>query len=71
MRMLATAAFLALALVGCASHCSDGASGMGFGIGPVSMSSTKYQPCHDECMDPVEPKPCGCSRQCPCWTKHQ
>ena len=68
---IAAAAFLLIAMVGCASHCSDGASGMGFGVGPVSMSSSKYQACHDECMDPIEPKPCGCSRACPCWTKHQ
>lgn len=71
MPKFAVAALLALALAGCASHCSDGSSGMGFGLGPVSMSSNRYNPCHDECMDPVEPKPCGCSRACPCWAKHQ
>ena len=71
MRKLVVAALLALALAGCANHCSDGSSGMGFGVGPVSMSSSKYSPCHDECMDPVDPKPCGCSRVCPCWGKHQ
>jgi len=71
MLKLMAAALLALALVGCASHCSDGSSGTGFQIGPVGMSSSRYHPCDDGCLDPVEPKPCGCSLSCPCWTKHQ
>ncbi len=64
-------ALLALALAGCANYCSDGSSGTGFQIGPVGMSSSRYHPCNDGCLDPVDPKPCGCSRVCPCWTKHQ
>lgn len=71
MLKLAAAALLLLGLVGCANHCSDGTSGMGFGVGPVGMSSSSYRACHEECLDPVDPKPCGCSRQCPCWRKHQ
>jgi len=71
MLKLTAAALLVLALVGCAGHCSDGSSGMGFGVGPVSMSSSHYQPCNDGCLDPVDPKPCGCSRACPCWRKHE
>jgi len=68
---IATVALLALAMVGCANHCSDGYSGSGIRIGPVGMSRSRYHACHDECLDPVEPKPCGCSRACPCWGKHQ
>ncbi|MBV8879057.1 MAG: hypothetical protein JO332_03735 [Planctomycetaceae bacterium] len=71
MKNLASVAGLVLMLAGCANHCSDGSSGMGFGVGPVMMSSARYRPCHDECLDPVDPKPCGCSRSCPCWGKHQ
>jgi len=65
------AALLALLLAGCASHCSDGSSGVGFGIGPVAVSQSKYHPCDDGCLDPVAPKPCGCSRSCPCWLQHE
>jgi hypothetical protein len=68
---IAAAAFLALTLVGCSTHCSDGYSGSGLQIGPVGMSSSSYHACHEECLDPVDPKPCGCSRQCPCWRKHE
>jgi len=68
---IAAAALLALALSGCATNCSDGTSGTGIQIGPVGMSQSRYHPCNDGCLDPVDPKPCGCSRACPCWTKHE
>ena len=69
MKLLA-AALLLLASAGCSSHCSDGSSGMGLSVGPVGMSSSRYRACAEECCDPVEPKPCGCSVNCPCWRKH-
>jgi len=67
----AAGALLAPVFAGCANYCSDGMSGSGIQIGPVSMSQAHYHPCNDGCLDPVDPKPCGCSRACPCWTKHE
>ncbi|HEV3027476.1 MAG TPA: hypothetical protein VG457_07870 [Planctomycetota bacterium] len=68
---LALAVLGPLAIAGCATYCSDGYSGTGVQIGPVGMSSSRYHACNDGCLDPVDPKPCGCSRACPCWGKHQ
>jgi len=71
MMKLALTAVLALALIGCVSHCSDGVSRTGIQIGPLGMGSSHYHPCNDGCLDPVDPKPCGCSLGCPCWSKHE